>query len=366
MNRIERYLAQVVVSYTMLVMLVLLVIFSFFEFMNQVSKLTDTYTLAKGSLYTLLKMPVYSYEIFPIVLVIGTLMGLGSLANQSELTVLRVTGWSIRRILWAVLKAAFMMWIVVAAIGEWVAPSSEAYAKKLRAEALNQSFSVGSGTDLWVKDAARYIHVGQVVSSTELRNIAIYELYQGRLVQLSQATSASYQDDKWVFSKAVKQFLRFATADSDVVGDALPLLKLKVSQSDQLKTSFPLIPEELENLGIETRYLSAWDLYQYIQFLKTNDLDTGAHELEFWRKVSMPLVVVAMIAIVFPLIFGSIRQVSMGQRVFLGVMLGMGFHLLNQFLGNLTVVYHWPVLLGAFLPALLLLVVALLWLKRAP
>jgi len=365
MNRIERYLARVVVSYTLLVMIVLLVIFGFFEFMNQVTKLTDTYTLAKGTLYTLLKLPVYSYEIFPIVLVIGTLMGLGSLANQSELTVLRVTGWSIKRILWAVLKTALIMWLVIAMVGEWVAPSSEAYAKKLRAEALNQSFSIGSGSGLWVKEANRYIHVKQVVSSSELRDITIYELDSGGLTKLSIVKEASYQQGAWQFRHAVEQQIRFNRPEfSPPDTPLLPALSVSLERLDRLQMSFPLTPESLQNLDIETRYLSLMDLHQYIQFLQANDLDTGAYQLEFWRKVSMPLLVIAMIAIVFPLIFGSIRQVSMGQRVFLGVLLGMGFHLLNQLVGNLTVVYHWPVVLGAFLPALLLLAVAMIWLQR--
>jgi len=365
MNRIERYLAQVVVSYTLLVMLVLLVIFGFFEFMNQVAKLTDSYTLAMGAFYTLLKLPVYSYQIFPIVLVIGTLMGLGSLANQSELTVLRVTGWSIKRILWAVLKTAFLMWLVIAVIGELVAPKSEAYAKKIRAEALNQSFSVGSGDGLWVKEADRYIHVGRVISSTDLRNISIYELYQGQLVQLSQVENATYQKEQWIFRQAEKQRLNFTELPSLADGQKVPdLLSIDISKLERLQASFPLNPEELVNLDIETRYLSAWDLYQYIQFLQSNDLETGSYELEFWRKLSMPIVVLAMISIVFPLIFGSIRQVSMGQRVFLGVLLGMGFHLLNQLVGNLTVVYHLPVILGAFLPAVVVLAIAIIWLQR--
>ena len=365
MNRIERYLARVVVSYTLLVMVVLLVIFGFFEFMNQVSKLTETYTLAKGTLYTLLKLPVYSYEIFPIVLVIGTLMGLGSLANQSELTILRVTGWSIKRILWAVLKTAFIMWLVIAMVGEWVAPSSEAYAKKLRAEALNQSFSIGSGSGLWVKEASRYIHVKRVISSSELRDIAIYELGSGGLSKLLLVKEASYQQGAWHFHQAVEQTLVF-TEPSPVFSELIQTPRLSVTQKtlEQVQMSFPLTPEALQNLDIETRYLSLMDLHEYIQFLQANDLETGAYELEFWRKVSMPLLVIAMIAIVFPLIFGSIRQVSMGQRVFLGVLLGMGFHLLNQLVGNLTVVYHWPVMMGAFLPAILLLAIALVWLQR--
>lgn len=365
MNRIERYLARIVVSYTLLVMLVLLVIFGFFEFMNQVSKLTDSYTLALGSFYTLLKLPVYSYEIFPIVLVIGTLMGLGSLANQSELTVLRVTGWSIKRILWAVLKTALLMWLVIAMVGEWVAPASEAYAKKMRAEALHQSFSVGSKDGLWVKDANRYIHVGRVMSSTELKDITLYELEEGHLSELSQIKKASYKGGQWLFKEAFQQQLSFVTPQIELDKLLPPLLELKVSRSESLITSFPLTPAELRNLDIETRYLSAWNLYQYIQFLEANDLETGSHELEFWRKISMPIMVIAMIAIVFPLIFGSIRQVSMGQRVFLGVLLGMGFHLLNQLVGNLTVVYHWPVMLGAFMPATVLLLIAGVWLQKA-
>ncbi|MGM0541581.1 MAG: LPS export ABC transporter permease LptG [Pseudomonadota bacterium] len=364
MNRIERYLAQIVVSYTLLVILVLLMIFGFFEFMNQISKLNDSYTLTLGAFYTLLKLPVYGYQIFPIALVIGTLMGLSSLANQSELTVLRVTGWSIKRILWAVLKTALLMWVVIAIIGEWVAPASEAYAKKMRAEALHQSFSVGSKDGLWIKDENRYIHVGRVISSTKLKEITFYEVTEGQLSELSQIKQASYDEGQWRFKEALQQQLKFVPSPIELERSLPPRLELNVTRSDSVISSFPLTPNELRNLDIETRYLSAWNLYHYIQFLEANDLEAGNYQLEFWRKISMPIMVIAMIAFVFPLIFGSIRQVSMGQRVFLGVLLGMGFHLLNQLVGNLTVVYHWPVILGAFMPAVILLLISAVWLQR--
>ncbi|WP_127471332.1 LPS export ABC transporter permease LptG [Thiomicrorhabdus aquaedulcis] len=388
MNRIERYLGGVVVSYTFLVMLVLLVILAFFEFMNQVSKLTDTYTLGLGAWYTLLKLPVYSYEIFPVVLLIGTLMGLGSLANQSELTILRVTGWSIKRILWAVLKTALLIWVFMVVVGEWLAPHSEAYAKKIRAEALNERFSVdagmGSASGFWLRDGQRFIHVKQVLSSTELKDISVYEQTMdtrmtpvlSRVVQIKRATFDAKQQ-AWVFSQAVEQTLGFSALPGFLSTDSVnvplgenvqsPTAKLQL-QSQALKTiaeTFPLKPEELVNLNIETRYLSAWNLYQYINFLDTNQLESGLYQLELWRKITLPLVVAAMIAIVFPLIFGSLRQVTMGQRVFIGVLIGMGFHLLNQLIGNLTVIYHFPIVLGALLPALSVLLVALFWLSRA-
>ena len=261
MNRIERYLGGVVLSYSFLVMLVLMVIFSFFEFMNQVGKLTDSYTLGLGAFYTLLKVPVYSYEVFPIVLLIGTLMGLGSLANQSELTVLRVTGWSIRRILWAVLKTAFLMWLVMALIGEYIAPSSEAYAKKMRAEALNQTFSIGSSDGLWIRDDAQYTHVGRIISSVDLRNIQIYELKDGQIQSLLRAKQATYEGE-WRFKEITQVNLGFTPS----LDDGLPRMDYSTSNYDEITQHFPLKPSDLTNLDIETRYLSGWDLYHYISF----------------------------------------------------------------------------------------------------
>ncbi|WP_319380080.1 LPS export ABC transporter permease LptG [Thiomicrorhabdus sp.] len=361
MNRIERYLGQTVLLHTFLVMLVLLVILSFFEFMNQLGKLSDGYTLSKGVLYTLLKVPVYGYEIFPIALLIGTLMGLGGLANRSELTVLRVTGWSVKRILGAVLKTALLMWLVIASLGEWIAPESEAYAVKMRAEALNKNIAVGSEQGFWVRQDNEYIHIGQVLSQNELRDLTFYRLEGNQIREFEKVDSARYREGSWLFYDSSRSELRWE----------LPLLEgfpaqlsLRDTLTDQVQGHLPLAPEDFVKLDLETRYLGIWDLYQYIAFLKGNGLDAGDYELAFWKKVSMPLVVIAMIAIVFPLIFGSLRQVSMGQRIFFGVLIGMGFHLLNQLLGNLSVVYHWPVILGALSPAAVLLLIAILWMQR--
>lgn len=372
MNRIERYLGSAVISYTLLVMLVILLIFSFFEFMNQLGKLTETYTLAMGGLYTLLKVPVYAYQIFPIAILIGALMGLGALANQSELTILRVTGWSIKRILWAVLKTALLLWLVVALIGELVAPSSEALAKKLRAEALNQSFSIGSASGLWIKDEQQYIHVGRIVSSEQLSNISIYQLSANAvsdkplpagIEQVMRAKKADYiDDDQWRFTQV--QLMRFDQQSNDLLNANTPLYSFQQELLPQLVKSFPLKPEDLTNLDMETRYLSSFDLFYYIRFLEENGLEASAYRLSFWQKLAMPLVVLAMIAIVLPLIFGSMRQVSVGKRIFLGVLIGMGFHLLNQMVGNIAVVYQMPIALAAFLPALLLLLAALWWMRR--
>lgn len=372
MNLIERYLGRVLVSYTLIVLMVLLIILGFSEFMIQLGMLNDRYTLAMGTFYALLKLPVYGYEIFPVALLIGTLLGLGGLANHAELTILRVTGWPIRRIFWGVMKSALMLWLVMAVMGETIAPHAEAYAKKMRSEALDRDFSIGHSDDFWMKNKDTYVHVAKVISERQFFNVSLYVTQGDHLKKQIFAKKADYiphSDHQWQLTGVTETFLGWKR-------EALPnLAEMKHLHSwqkmvyrqkhiERLKVTLPVNPELLQSLHVDTRYMGIVDLDHYIDFLKQNDLDAEPYQLAFWRKIAMPLVIISMVSLVFPLIFGSQRQVSMGQRVFVGILIGMGFHLLNQIFGNLSVVYHISAVIGAFLPAITLFAISLVLMRR--
>ncbi|MBN2646575.1 MAG: LPS export ABC transporter permease LptG [Thiotrichales bacterium] len=374
MNRIERYLGRTLVSATLLVLMVLVSLLAFFEAIYQFGKLNEGYTFAKATLYVSLKLPGYVYELFPVALLIGTLMGLGALANHAELTILRVTGWSVRRILLAVAKSAFLLWLVVMLIGEFVAPQTESYAQKVRVEALNKSLSLGNAQGFWVKDGNRYINIGQVISAHELHRVTVYQFEQGRLQQVWRSPQVIYQPEQgWSMPQIQRLELNFTPLPTGITealhAQNLPFLGLsqlqlhpKSLQNQPL--AMPFTPDDLRKLDIDSRYLSVMDLYAYIRFLQQNELDSRRFELDFWRKLTMPLVAFAMLAIAFPLIFASQRQVSMGQRIFIGILIGLGFQLLNLLIGNLALVYQLPVALGAIAPAALLLAATLGWMQR--
>lgn len=372
MNLIERYLGRVLVSYTLIVLMVLLIILGFSEFMIQLGKLNDSYTLAKGTLYTLLKLPVYAYEIFPVALLIGTLLGLGGLANHAELTILRVTGWPIRRIFWGVMKSAMIFWLVVAVMGEWIAPHAEAYAKKMRSEALSQSFSIGSSADFWMKDEDTFVHVGKVISERQFFDVSLYRVKDDRLESRIFAQKASYlsgTEHQWKLINVTESSLGWQHRKLPLPGiypgkQDWQKLTYQQKHMNSMQVSLPVNPELLQSLHVDTRYMGIVDLYRYIDFLEKNDLDAEPYRLAFWRKIAMPLVIISMVSLVFPLIFGSQRQVSMGQRVFVGILVGMGFHLLNQIFGNLSVVYHISAVFGAFLPTVTLFVISLFLMRR--
>ncbi len=366
MNTIERYLGKIVAAHTLLVLIVLLLILGFSELMQQIESITAEYTMLKAVLYTLLTLPIFAYHLFPLALLIGTLIALGGLANHSELTVLRVTGWSIGRIFIAVMKTVFILWILVAVTGEWLAPKSENLAKQMRGEALNQSLSMGRSEDFWLKEDNRYIHVSRIISDQLLHHVTIYNLNDDNEITAHWfAKQANFQDGKWWLENITKQDFNWSTAYlGDKQNTAYPRLDYQQQAVFNLEITLPITPELIRTLQIDAPYMSVWDLYQYIGFLTANKLNAEPYKLEFWRKIASPLVVFGMIALVFPLVFGTQRQVSMGQRIFVGIIIGMSFHLLNQIFGNMAIVYQFPVLIGATLPSIVLLIISLVLFKR--
>lgn len=376
MNRIERYLASVVAVHTLLVLMVLLALIGFSEFLNEVSDVNEQYTLNHASLYVLLKLPNYSYQLFPVALLIGTLMGLGALANHAELTVLRVTGWSISRIFWAIAKAAFLFWGLFALWGETVGPTAESYAYKIQSEAQNKPFAMGAKSGFWVKNDNRVVQIGQALSNRDLRHVFVYQLEQGQLSHIAYFNRVRYVNQQWLGDQQITRTLRWqqgpqvddlASANSPVPiqiqGPSLNWLAIEDETKSQQSIDLPFMPEDLDNLTLKSSSLNVFQLQEQIAFLQENGGDVGPLQMALWKKFASPLVVLAMIAIVFPLIFGSQRQVSTGQRVFIGVLIGLMFHLGNQLVGNLSVVYQFPVVIAAFLPAGVLLVIAMVWLR---
>ncbi len=76
------------------------------------------------------------------------------------------------------------------------------------------------------------------------------------------------------------------------------------------------------------------------------------------------LALVAMVVLAVPMVLRADRSVSVGQRVLVGAMIGLAFHLLNQAAGHLGVVYEVMPMFSAGAPTLIMLLAAGLMLAR--
>ncbi|VAW64685.1 hypothetical protein MNBD_GAMMA09-1006 [hydrothermal vent metagenome] len=335
--------------------MVLMVLGSLLGFVDFVSELDDVgrgqYGIIDAGWFVLLSLPKRLYELFPTAVLIGSLLSLGTLAGNSELTVMRASGVSIIRIAISVMKSGFILLVCVALIGELVVPGSERQAQTLRAKGLQKNISLGGSGGFWARDEQRFLYVGQVYPGMNLGQVKVYEFAQNnQLLRVTHAKSAKYQSDKWRLS-GVKQ-------------TDFSYQQPKTSQKEFVVWDNLINPELFNVVSVKPDNMSALNLYNYSQYLKNNQLDSSSYELAFWIKVFTPVSSLVMLLIALPFVFGSQRSTGAGNRMLAGLLLGIGFYLLNRTANYLGQVYHIYPFIGASAPVFAVALASFFALRR--
>ena len=111
--------------------------------------------------------------------------------------------------------------------------------------------------------------------------------------------------------------------------------------------------------------LSIAGLWSYIHYLKDQGLNNGRYWLAFWVKVLQPLVTAALVLMAISFIFGPLRSVTLGQRVFTGVLVGFTFKIAQDLLGPMSLVFGFSPLFAVLLPASICALAGIWLLRRA-
>ena len=352
MRILDRYIRRQVISSTVIVVLVLLGIQSFMELVNQLAFLgKGTYSITDILITVPMQMPAALYQLFPMAGFLGCLIGLGRLSNNSELTVMRAAGVSISRIAWSVVKTAIFMIVIVTAIGEMIAPTLSVRANDMQQAATHNGHYSSQVEEVWLRSKNNFIRLGKVVSKDDIRDILEFEYNNKHQLQtLVKAKSAKRIDNKWQLQDAT--FTRFL--GDRVVTKHVEMAPLNIYfKASMLKLNHGLTEQD-----------SLVTLAKNIWYRHKAGLVTSLYEFSFWRRIVQPITTIVMICLGVPFVFGSLRQSSMGFRIIMGILVGFGFYMLNQFFGPITMVYQFPPLLSATLPTLLFLVAYLVLIRR--
>ncbi|SEH06920.1 LPS export ABC transporter permease LptG [Candidatus Venteria ishoeyi] len=352
LKRLDRYIAKTVLSTTLLVLLVLVGLFLFFTFIEELDEIgKGNYSTYHALNYVFMMTPRRTYEFFPIAALLGSLLGLGLLSNNSELTVMRASGVSIMRIGWSLIKVGLALMVLVILLGESVAPYAEQKAKNMRALAQSGQSALNTRHGLWARDGNNFIHIRRPDVGGQLEEVTFYAFdKEQRLQQLTTASSAFYYDKQWVLEDIAQTHIN----GNQITGERLTW---------QERSEFPT-PNLINVLTMEPSHLSTPELYRYIDYLQQNNLHAAPYELSFWYRMIYPLTTIVSIFLALPFVFGSLRSVAVGQRILVGTLLGIVFYALNQVMGHSALLYGINPLFSALLPTLLFFMLALLLMRR--
>lgn len=351
-----RYFAREILATSFLVLLALLALFGFFDLVRELDDLgKGNYRLTAMLGYVGLMLPSHTYVLLPAAGLMGTLFALARMSEQSEITVMRASGLSLRQLAVHVAVAGLLLALATTLVGEFVTPHTEEAAKGLRLKATRSIVAREFRSGFWVKDDRSFVNIQDVTPENELQliNLRIYEFDRAyRLASISRAEKGTYAGaNQWKLSNV--ELTRFE-------GDRAVLQKVP-----EVVWNSVLTPDILSVLRIVPERMSASNLLAYIEHLRENRQRATRYEIAFWTKLLYPVSAVALMILAIPFALGSARAGGVGLRIFLGIIIGMAFYFTGRAFSHVGLLNDWPALFSAGMPVLIVAAVAAYGLRRA-
>jgi lipopolysaccharide export system permease protein len=366
MRTVRRLFYADIVSAVAFVALAFLALFFFIDFVDELGSIGQRgYTALHAIAYSLLLAPGHLYELLPLAVLIGAIYALARLAQTSQYTILRTGGLGPGRALGLLAGLALVFGAITFVVGDYLAPASENVASQLRAAFRGSLKLDRSGA--WIKEHADTpagersysINVGSAGAGSVLRQVRIFEFDgEGRLLSRTSAAEAKvHADGRWTLTDVEVTRWRDAGIASSARQEKLATLDWKSTLS----------PKVVAAAVLPVTTMSTVELWRYIAHLNENEQAAQLQKIQFWKRALYPFACLVMIALALPFAYLGIRTGGVSLKVFVGIMLGVSFVLLNNVFRHLGLLGNWTPWIVAAAPGAVYLTASLAafaWLVR--
>ena len=349
---LERYLARTVMASTGLTAVVISAVLFVMSLLGEFKNLGQgDYGLSAAIIYVLQRMPNELYQFSPLLVLLGSIIGLSLLTSHRELAVMRASGFSMRHIIYSIFVAAFILIMSISVVGEFTGPNLSHHAAVQKENLQNAGQAVVTSAGVWLHVDNNFVHVQHVVGKHLLEGVTRYRFDDDhRLLEAYYAKTMTREHDQWVMHDAVKTI--FLT--NRTMSVSLPTLKWNLEFNSNLLGTGMIEPDEM----------TLTRLSSFSRYLQANGLQATQYQFEFWERLFTPLASLVMIFLAISFVLGSFGQMPMGLRLMAGVVTGFAFFILNSFFGQLSIVYQVPPLAAALIPIIIFAAIGLFLAKN--
>ncbi|WP_440464568.1 LPS export ABC transporter permease LptG [Psychrobacter sp. ASPA161_6] len=337
-----------------------------FSYLSELDSLDDSYTMGEAIKYIFYRSPYFLEQFIPTGALLGAVVGLGLLANKSELVVMRAAGVSVYRIVGWVLQPALIFVLLALLINQFILPHSNQLAKEINDE--DSTSLVTSVRGYWTvqprfentkagrtkPDGSDILYIDYADVQGNIGEVKRWHLdnngnlqtavhaeggqYIGRepLDTVSSEPSEQYRYE-WALNNMTKLMINQGFESSQAI-----------SPSDTL--SLPFAPESVYLLTRKAEDLSLTQLYEHRQFMRQQGQRSLSHELAFWQKLLSPLSILSLVIVACSFVFGSLRTHSLGLRIVVALLFGLLFSYVQDLVGFVSLATGFSPLLMVLLP----------------
>ncbi|MFC4933195.1 LPS export ABC transporter permease LptG [Massilia sp. GCM10023247] len=396
MKVLQRYFA---INITQAVVFVLFAFLGLIAFMDLTRELPQVgkgnYMFQHALLYVALMLPGHVYEVMPVAALIGTIYAMAQFAQTSEFTIMRASSMSTRMAGWMLFKIGIVFVIITFIFGELITPRTAPLAEKVRLSAKGATLASEFRSGMWTKDnvhaegangvrgpivGSRFFNARQIRPDGSLVDVRLYEFDNAlRMRALITAQSATFSGNStWRLNDVTETLF----SNSRVLPEpGTPVPKGQSIQSTYGQETSAVATRKVASLDLvseitpkilqvsrrDPERMSANELAVYSRHLAENRQESERFKIAFWKKLIDPLAIFVLMALALPFAYLHTRSGGVSLKIFIGIMIGVGFILINSLFAHLGLLSTWPAFFTAVAPSLLFLLLAigaLRWVER--
>lgn len=393
MRVLQRYFAINIMQAVAFSAVALLALSTFMDLTSELPSVgKGGYMFQHAALYVALLIPGHVYEVMPMAALFGTVYAMAQFASNSEFTIMRASSMSTRMAAGMLFKIGIVFVLVTFVFGELITPRTAPLAEKVRLAAKGSTMTAQFRSGMWTKDVvhaegvtgpvtgSRFFNVRQIRPDGTLVDVKLYEFDTNmRMRSLVTAATATFGGSNiWRLADVTET--RFTNTRTLPVPGA-PVPAGTTIQSTYGQETAGVVTRKLANLDVASEVtpriltvsaadparMSASELAVYTRHLAENRQQTERFKIAFWKKLIDPLAIFVLMAMALPFGYLQARSGGVSLKMFIGIMLGVSFLLLNTLFSSLGMLSTWPAFVTAVVPSIVFLILALIaiwWVER--
>ena len=346
-KRIAWYTAKLFVLRSLAVLAALVVILQTLDLLGESGKILRVEGNGDAQLwqYVSLRIPQLVARFLPFSILLGTLITLAGLNQNSEVIAMKAAGISAHQIISPLIVASLFIAAFSFVFQERVVTRATATLRAWEAvEYREMPRASGVHNNVWVRNGDDLIFAATVIgrgAGTQLRGVRLYERNGGTLEAMISAESGMPSADGWLLRNAERFDVDATTVTKSptlLVARGVDPTQFTLARIDAAEQDLPTLQDSIDQMRVAGR-------------------PTAALEAGLWHKISGPLSAVLMPLLAGVAAFGLARSGQLFLRAVLGMALGFAYFVADNFalaMGNLGA---YPPLLAAWAPFFLFLLI---------
>ncbi|MDQ3073999.1 MAG: LPS export ABC transporter permease LptG [Pseudomonadota bacterium] len=354
-RRLALYMARLFLSRSLAVLIMLVLVLMALDLLGESGKILAVPGNGEPELwrYVTLRVPMLASRFLPFAVLLGTLIALTSLNQNSEVVAMKAAGMSAHQVLAPMIIASLVVAVVTFVFNETVVVRASRTADAWTG-ADYKPIPPDSGvmSNVWARDGEQLIHARLVAgrgADVRLEGVTIYQRRAGSIDGLIDAPLARQRPGGWRLFNA-----RVYDTDMNVVRVQPTLDTLDGVEATRF-TLARINPTSQDFRSLE----------QAIVDLDRAGRPTDAARSGWWHKISGPMSIVLMPLLAGIAAFGLARSGQVLIRAAIGMALGFSYFLVDNLSLALGNVGAYPPVLAAWAPFMLFLLIGEMVLVRS-